>query len=157
MLSGEFAAQNLTVPRVTLNAFQFLGVPPVLGRTFGPGDVTSAGEPEPVTVITFSLWQRLFGGDPNVLGRTLWDLPGGREGGARYLVLGFGSGEAVDLVPPRHDDLIAYGPLLSDDGAAWLGTVALVSALDSDAARGVLSVDRYAGVEVHQWEFGGRR
>lgn len=93
----------------------------------------------------------------NVLGRTMWDFPGGREGGDRYLVLGFGSGEAVDLVPPRHDDLIAYGPLLSDDGAAWLGTVALVSALDSDAARGVLSVDRYAGVEVHQWEFGGRR
>lgn len=71
LLSGEFSAQNLTVPRVTLNAFQFLGVPPVLGRTFGPGDVSAGGEPEPLTVITFSLWQRLFGGDPTVLGRTL--------------------------------------------------------------------------------------
>ncbi|MBN9693072.1 MAG: ABC transporter permease [Verrucomicrobia bacterium] len=70
-LSGEFAVQNLTVPRVTLNAFQFLGVPPMLGRTFGTNDVSASGEPELVTVITFSLWQRLFGGDPNVLGRTL--------------------------------------------------------------------------------------
>ncbi|MEU7004928.1 YciI family protein [Nonomuraea sp. NPDC046570] len=28
----------------------------------------------------------------NVLGRTMWDFPGGREGGNRYLVLGLGAG-----------------------------------------------------------------
>ncbi|MGI5272870.1 YciI family protein [Nonomuraea sp. CA-218870] len=94
----------------------------------------------------------------NVLGRTMWDFPGGREGGDRYLVLGFGSGEAVDLVPPPgRDELIAYGPLLSDDGAAWLGTAALVRAPDRDAARAVLTEGRYAGIEVHDWAFGGRR
>ncbi|MDA0634273.1 YciI family protein [Nonomuraea sp. MCN248] len=94
----------------------------------------------------------------NALGRTMWDFPGGREGGDRYLVLGFGSGEAVDLVPPPgRDELIAYGPLLSDDGAAWLGTAALVRAPDRDAARAVLTEDRYAGIEVHDWTFGGRR
>ncbi|MEU8178522.1 YciI family protein [Microbispora hainanensis] len=94
----------------------------------------------------------------NVLGRTMWDFPGGRDGGNRYLVLGLGSGEAADLVPPSgRDELIAYGPLLSDDGAAWLGTAALVRAPDPDAARAVLTRDRYAAVEVHDWEFGGRR
>ncbi|GAA3311300.1 YciI family protein [Nonomuraea dietziae] len=30
----------------------------------------------------------------NVLGRTMWDFPGGREGGNRYLVLGLGTGQA---------------------------------------------------------------
>jgi len=37
----------------------------------------------------------------NMLGRTMWDFPGGRAGGNRYLVLGLGSGPAADLaVPP---------------------------------------------------------
>jgi hypothetical protein len=94
----------------------------------------------------------------NTLGRTMWDFPGGRTGGDRYLVLGLGEGQAADLTPPadRHE-LIAYGPLLSDDGAAWLGTAALVRAPDADAARTVLTEDRYAGVEVHNWRFGGRQ
>ncbi|MEV5487570.1 YciI family protein [Streptomyces bobili] len=94
----------------------------------------------------------------NLLGRTMWDFPGGREGSDRYLVLGLGAGEAVDLdVPDDRDGLIAYGPLLSDDGAAWLGTAALVRAPDPEAARAVLTRERYAGTEVHEWEFGGRR
>ncbi|MFF0204033.1 YciI family protein [Streptomyces sp. NPDC005017] len=94
----------------------------------------------------------------NLLGRTMWEFPGGRSGGNRYLVLGLGRGEAVDLaVPPGEDDLIAYGPLLSDDGTAWLGTAALVRAPDADRARSVLTADAYAGTEVYSWEFGGRR
>ncbi|MET8077575.1 YciI family protein [Streptomyces sp. NPDC005303] len=94
----------------------------------------------------------------NLLGRTMWDFPGGRTGGDRYLVLGLGTGEAVDLaVPPERDDLIAYGPLLSDDATTWLGTAALVRAPGPDRARAVLTADRYAAVEVHEWEFGGRR
>ncbi|ALV32019.1 YciI family protein [Streptomyces sp. CdTB01] len=94
----------------------------------------------------------------NLLGRTMWQFPGGPSGGNRYLVLGFGAGEGVDLEPPSdRDELVAYGPLLSDDGEAWLGTAALLRAPDPQAARAVLSADRYAAVEVHEWEFGGRR
>src|SRR5215469_7402889 len=93
----------------------------------------------------------------NLLGRTMWDFPGGRDGGNRYLVLGLGAGSAADgAVPPGGDELIAYGPLLSDDGAAWLGTAALVRAPGPDAARAVVTPDRYAGIEVHSWQFGGR-
>ncbi|MFB7915516.1 YciI family protein [Streptomyces sp. NPDC056061] len=93
----------------------------------------------------------------NTLGRTMWEFPGGREGGNRYLVLGLGAGPAADMdLPPGRDELIAYGPLLSDDGAAWLGTAALVRAPDPVAARAVLTPDRYADVEVHTWQFGGR-
>ncbi|MER6683622.1 YciI family protein [Streptomyces olivaceoviridis] len=93
----------------------------------------------------------------NTLGRTMWDFPGGRTGGSRYLVLGLGSGQAADLaVPSDRDGLIAYGPLLSDDGATWLGTAALVRAADPDTARALLTPDRYDAVEVHNWQFGGR-
>ncbi|MFE4694311.1 YciI family protein [Streptomyces sp. NPDC056749] len=94
----------------------------------------------------------------NVLGRTMWDFPGGRDGGDRYLVIGLGEGPAADLTPPPgQDELIAYGPLLSDDGGTWVGTAALLGAPDPDTARAVLTPDRYAGIEVHNWEFGGRR
>ncbi|MCA2215468.1 YciI family protein [Jidongwangia harbinensis] len=94
----------------------------------------------------------------NTLGRTMWDFPGGPAGGNRYLVVALGAEPAADLaVPPRPDRLIAYGPLLSDDGGTWLGTAMLVQAPDPDAARALLSPDRYAAVEVHPWQFGGRR
>ncbi|MFD7105467.1 YciI family protein [Streptomyces celluloflavus] len=94
----------------------------------------------------------------NTLGRTMWDFPGGRTGGNRYLVLGLGAGQAADLtVPPDRDELIAYGSLLSDNGATWLGTAALVQTPDPETARAILTPDRYADIEVHNWELGGRR
>ncbi|MBW8800496.1 MAG: hypothetical protein JF597_45070 [Streptomyces sp.] len=109
----------------------------------------------------------------NLLGRTMWEFPGGRSGGNRYLVLGLGPSHdgmhgahvtdgtvpVPDALPPGADpgDLIAFGPLLSDDGTTWIGTAALVRAADRDAAPGVLAPVRYADVEVHDWEFGGRR
>jgi uncharacterized protein len=93
----------------------------------------------------------------NLLGRTMWDFPGGRDGGNRYLVLGLGTGQAADLaVPPGPHELIAYGPLLSDSGATWLGTALLIRAPDPDKARSILTPDRYADIEVHSWQFGGR-
>ena len=94
----------------------------------------------------------------NMLGRTMWDFPGGPSGGNRYLVLGLGVGPAADLaLPSDRDELVAYGPLLSDDGDTWLGTAVLLRAPDPDRARAVLNPDRYADIEVHDWEFGGRR
>jgi uncharacterized protein YciI len=91
----------------------------------------------------------------NTLGRTMWDFPGGPAGGNRFLVLGLGTGQAADTaVPPGRDDLIAFGPLLSDNGTTRLGTAALVQA--ADAAGAVLTPGRYGGIEVCSWQFGGR-
>lgn len=84
----------------------------------------------------------------------MWDFPGGRTGGNRYLMLGLGTGQAADLaVPPDQDELIAYGPLLSDDGAP--GWAVLVRASDPDTARAVPTPDRYTDIEVHTRQFGG--
>jgi uncharacterized protein len=95
----------------------------------------------------------------NLLGRTMWEFPGGREGAHRYLVIGLGAGPGpgADLeVPVRRDELIAYGPLLADDGVAWPGTTVITCAADVVGARAVLTADRYADIEVHNWDFGGR-
>jgi uncharacterized protein YciI len=92
----------------------------------------------------------------NELGRTMWEFPGDRDG-SKYLVIGLGAGTTEEPVPAEQDALIAYGPLLSDDGRSWLGTAALVQAVDPAAARAILDPARYAAIEVHNWEPGGRR
>ncbi len=75
----------------------------------------------------------------NALGRTMWDFSGGNAGHNRYLVLGFTFEPATNATePPPCDDLIAFGPLLSDDGALVLGAAALLEAPDADTALGVL-------------------
>ncbi|MCW5556582.1 MAG: ABC transporter permease [Verrucomicrobiae bacterium] len=71
LLTGEYAPETVRAVRVSGNAFHFLGVPPVLGRALQPSDIRSTGEPEAVAVLTYNRWQRMFGGDPNVLGKTL--------------------------------------------------------------------------------------
>jgi predicted permease len=71
LLTGEFAPETIRGIRLSGNAFNFLGVPPLLGRTIQPSDIRSTGEPESVAVLSFKGWQRLFGNDTNVLGKTL--------------------------------------------------------------------------------------
>lgn len=93
----------------------------------------------------------------NVLGQTMWEYSRPQNDTDKYLVLGLGSGQAADLSgSPDRDRLIAFGPLWSDVGTAWLGTAALVQAPDPDTARSVLTSNRYADIEVHSWRFGGR-
>ncbi len=93
----------------------------------------------------------------NLLGRTMWEFTAARPDYNRYLVLGFTLEPVSDAAdPPSHDEVIVSGPLLSDDGSLVLGTAVLLEAPDPDSAREALTADRYAGIEVHQWEFGGR-
>ncbi|HTX39784.1 MAG TPA: ABC transporter permease [Bryobacteraceae bacterium] len=77
LLTGGRAPENFTAISVTANAFQFLGVAPVLGRTILPSDVSPGGQPEPVVVLSYQAWQRLFDASPDALGKTivLNDLP----------------------------------------------------------------------------------
>lgn len=93
----------------------------------------------------------------NLLGRTMWDFPGRGDQADRFFVLGLGAGPMDESLPADTDSLIAYGPLLSDDGLVWLGTAALVQASDPVAAARVLPAERFTDIEVHHWTFGGRR
>src|SRR5215470_529515 len=68
LLSGQRAEQ---VPglAVTADFFSTLGTPPLLGRTFRPGEYWT-NEPREV-VLSYDAWQRLFGGRPDVIGRKI--------------------------------------------------------------------------------------
>ncbi len=70
-LSGGVNPEIINTPRLTATAFDFLGVAPVLGRGFTAADFTTSGEAQPVVVLSFRFWQRMFEGKPDVLGRTL--------------------------------------------------------------------------------------
>ena len=54
---------------VTYGVLDAVGVQPLLGRWFSPGDDTP-GSPETV-MLTYGYWQRRFGGDQSIVGRTL--------------------------------------------------------------------------------------
>lgn len=54
---------------VSSDTFQMLGVNPALGRTLLPDD--DRPDADPVLVLSYELWQRRFGGDPNIVTQTL--------------------------------------------------------------------------------------
>lgn len=56
---------------VSGSAFEFLGVPPLLGRGITPGDVSGSGEAAPVAVLSYKMWQRTLAGDPGAVGKTI--------------------------------------------------------------------------------------
>jgi putative ABC transport system permease protein len=66
-LTGAGEAQALRAAQVSPEFFAVLGVPPLLGRTGGPGE----GAAERTTVLSHALWRRRFGGDPEILGRAV--------------------------------------------------------------------------------------
>ena len=67
--ANDAGAERLTIAWMTPNGFAFLGVGPLLGRTFAEPDV-APGAP-PVAVMAHRTWVGVFGSDPGVLGRTL--------------------------------------------------------------------------------------
>ncbi|HKO98502.1 MAG TPA: ABC transporter permease [Pyrinomonadaceae bacterium] len=69
ILSGRGEPERVFAPSASSNFFSVLGVEPLLGRTFQPGE-DKQGAPR-VTVLTYGMWQRRFGGDPNVIGQSL--------------------------------------------------------------------------------------
>jgi len=71
LMTGEFAPESFNGVLLSGNAFNFLGVPPVTGRTIQPSDIRPDGQAEPVVVLSHRLWFRLFDGSPDAVGRTL--------------------------------------------------------------------------------------
>ena len=69
IMSGRGEPERVFAPGASANFFSVLGVEPFLGRTFQTGD-DKQGAPR-VTVLTYGMWQRRFGGDPNILGQSL--------------------------------------------------------------------------------------
>jgi putative ABC transport system permease protein len=80
-LTGQGDPEQIRMAGVSANFFSTLGAAPFLGRDFTPDDdpAITPGPPRPgapalppaATILGYELWQRRFGGDVGILGRTI--------------------------------------------------------------------------------------
>jgi len=108
---------------VSANYFDAIGVHPILGRGFEPGE-DSGRNAHPVTVISYQLWQGRFKGDPEIVGKTQ------RLNGVLHTIVGvapegfYGTfvGWAMQFwVPASMEEIFeAGGYKLEDRGARWI-------------------------------------
>jgi len=69
LLRGTSGSEVVYGGRVTSGFFNTLGVTPLLGRTFYPGE--DASNAPPVVVLAYSTWQKRFGARTEVIGQTV--------------------------------------------------------------------------------------
>jgi macrolide transport system ATP-binding/permease protein len=108
---------------VSANYFDAIGVHPILGRGFEPGE-DSGRSAHPVTVISYQLWQGRFKGDPQIIGKTQ------RLNGVLHTIVGvapqgfYGTfvGWAMQFwVPASMEEIFeGSGYKLEDRGARWI-------------------------------------
>src|SRR4051812_6714325 len=67
ILLGRPEPERVQTAVVSDNFFDLLGVKPLLGRTFLPGEEEQGAAP--VLLLSYDYWQKSFGADPNVVGQ----------------------------------------------------------------------------------------
>ena len=105
-LTGTGEPAQLTTARVSTNMLDVLGVRPLLGRTFSPGESTPGRDN--VTILGHALWSERFGSDPGIVGRSVI------LDGSPYTVIGVLPKGFEILGPPAE----LWTPLVIDP-SAW--------------------------------------
>jgi len=98
-LDAEDHAERVLGLHLTADILPMLGVPPLLGRVFSAEDEGPGNDHK--LVIGYALWQRRFGGDPAIVGRTV------TLDGERYDIIG---------VMPRQ---FAFAPFWATGAELW--------------------------------------
>jgi putative ABC transport system permease protein len=68
-LAGNGEPERISGAQVSTNFFEFLGIPPALGRGFVPEEEVPGADK--VVVISDALWKRRYGANPNLVGGTI--------------------------------------------------------------------------------------
>ena len=68
-LTGDGEPERVAAGSVTANLFAVLGATPIRGRAFTPQEDVPNGPR--VAIVGYGLWQRRYGGDPSIVGRTI--------------------------------------------------------------------------------------
>lgn len=71
-LAQEGEPQSINGNCVSASFFPMLGVQPIVGRLFTPEEDQPGRDR--VAVLSYEFWQKQFGGDQNVLGKTIWRM-----------------------------------------------------------------------------------
>jgi len=70
-LTGAGEPERLNGARVTASLCRTLGVAPMLGRCFTEAEEREPARASASAILSYALWQRRFGGDPSIVGRTI--------------------------------------------------------------------------------------
>jgi predicted permease len=70
-VTGADLPEDVQGTYLSSNAFNFLGVPALIGRGLQPSDAIDGQDPEPVAVLGHKFWVRHFNADPSVVGKTI--------------------------------------------------------------------------------------
>jgi len=134
-LTGDQIPVTANVGRFSPNLFDYMGVPPVIGREFTPADAPN-GNPAPIAVLSYLFWQHQFGGSRDIVGKRL------ELDHRLYTVIG--------VVPPRFTwgDADVYLPAMptADPRDYWLSFVKLKPGAKFPIAESQFQtlIDRYA-------------
>ena len=85
-LLGGGEPERITVSRVTPDFLRVLGAAPALGRSFDHSEHLAIDAP--VAVVSHGLWQRRWGGMPDIIGQTFQASEEFVEGVATYTIVG---------------------------------------------------------------------
>src|SRR5688572_1463833 len=107
-LTGDHEPERVTAVPVSANLFEVLGVKPMVGRTFRAEEETPGSDQ--VVILSQGLWQRRFGSDRNIVGKTV--LLDGRS----YVVVGI---MPPGFVFPGMTGML-YGFFYSKPADVWL-------------------------------------
>lgn len=105
--TGGLEPERLSGARVASSFFAVMGAPPAMGRTFLPDDDV-VGKAS-VVVLSYGLWARHFGSDPQILGKSM-TLDGQSYRVVGVMQNGFQFPRGVDLWLPSEFDADALSP-----------------------------------------------
>lgn len=120
-------AEVVTGSIVSSNYFTALGVRPILGRGFEPGE-DQGRNAHPVAVISYDLWRERYKGDPSIVGQTQM------FNGEKHTIVGVApagfygtfAGRAMAFwVPVSMEEKFSSGYFLEDRNARWIESYAI--------------------------------
>jgi predicted permease len=129
-LTGGGEPERLSNVPVSQNFFPLLGIQPQIGRQFTADECKWNGPH--VVMLSHGLWERRFGSDPSVVGRTI------RLDGADSTVVGVLPAAfdfASIFAPGTHIDLFSPFPLTKETDR-WGNTLAVVGRLKPESSMG---------------------
>ena len=109
-LTDRDTTERVYVANVSSNYFEVLGVQPLLGRFFLAQEETT-GSSTPLVVISYSLWQTHFAGDPAIVGKSI------EIAQKRGTVIGVAPEGFIGAMPGIHQDIWVTLNPLGDDGS----------------------------------------
>ena len=102
-LTGDGRPEQLVAQFVMPSFFTTLGAEPMMGRAFAPDEGPDGNDQ--VVILSHGLWQRRFGGDPAIVGKTI------RIDGHPMTIVG--------VMPPRFGLFLKTGTLAGKPAELW--------------------------------------